>query len=800
MKEICIRHKAQVSCIEKIEISKQSLYNLFTNNNGQTIYVTEHSKIVGMITVGNFLRNCLDNRELITPEFIQVRPDHEEDAAKILEKNSWMESVPVINDQNQIEKEYYVRSYLFTPSRIKEIINTIRQIILETKFWENSGQLKKIVLYYDALDNQQLYDLNCKSGENLIIVNKLSIEDIKRYSFEGYRFICDFSPETYRVRSIFYTMYEIDSLKWDLDLNEIKDCLTDRANYFKTNGIAVISDSENYLHKCLNDKEVQLLYPVHLIWNKQMDCLEYTGAINRNIECILTTTFFLDKPYVIFKIENEYKCIPILARLYRERKIGITASEYDIITNIYPTLQKNKVKFMLLKDPDVEYDRIDNKFQKRFIDGRYSQNQRPIFYRAQEDGSKKRIQEISSFVPRIKDGILQRIDTQGKYVNCINGERYTIENTGTGPYIFHVFGPCTLIGTAVEDKCTIPSRLRPIVPKSYYIKNHVPSYENINYAIRAEEFGNKDIVMFMVSNIDLFEKSGIKTYSIIQAYKDMPNLLDNIFDELKHANQIALEYIAKEIADICISEHIFESIEDKSSIKEKKITFGTGRTNLPKELKEWLTNSSKKYKINHSGKVGAVVMNCNPFTRGHRYLIEQASSCVDILYVFILEEDKSYFNFQSRFDMVKAGTKDLNNVIVLPSGKYVISTQTMPGYFNKEEQPFVEADAALDLSFFAGAIAKEFNIKIRFAGEEPKDKFTKKYNEAMSRILPKYGIEFCEIPRKQLGDLVISASLVRKYLAEHKYEAIKELVLPCTYEYLMHNWLDSKSIVANLQK
>ena len=112
----------------------------------------------------------------------------------------------------------------------------------------------------------------------------------------------------------------------------------------------------------------------------------------------------------------------------------------------------------------------------------------------------------------------------------------------------------------------------------------------------------------------------------------------------------------------------------------------------------------------------------------------------------------------------------------------------MPGYFNKENQPFVEADAALDLSYFAEAIAKEFEIKVRFAGEEPKDKFTKKYNEAMSRLLPEYGIEFCEIPRKQVGDTVISASLVRKYLEERNYGAIKELVLPDIYEYLKQHF------------
>ena len=63
-------------------------------------------------------------------------------------------------------------------------------------------------------------------------------------------------------------------------------------------------------------------------------------------------------------------------------------------------------------------------------------------------------------------------------------------------------------------------------------------------------------------------------------------------------------------------------------------------------------------------------MNCNPFTLGHRYLIEQASEKVDHLYVFVVEEDKSFFPFSDRIGLVKKGTADLKNITVKPSGKY----------------------------------------------------------------------------------------------------------------------------------
>ena len=78
---------------------------------------------------------------------------------------------------------------------------------------------------------------------------------------------------------------------------------------------------------------------------------------------------------------------------------------------------------------------------------------------------------------------------------------------------------------------------------------------------------------------------------------------------------------------------------------------------------------------------GAVVMNCNPFTKGHRYLIETAANECGHLYVFVLSEDKSEFSAADRLEMVKLGTQDLQNVTVLPTGPYLISGVTFPTYF-----------------------------------------------------------------------------------------------------------------------
>lgn len=177
-------------------------------------------------------------------------------------------------------------------------------------------------------------------------------------------------------------------------------------------------------------------------------------------------------------------------------------------------------------------------------------------------------------------------------------------------------------------------------------------------------------------------------------------------------------------------------------------------------------------------------MNCNPFTKGHRYLIERASEQVKVLYVFVVEEDRSFFKFKDRLKMVEIGTADLKNVIVIPSGRYIISTETLPGYFEKEEKPFLQFDATQDLKIFSDIIAKEFNITVRFAGEEPIDAFTNHYNEAMKKFLPVHGIRFVEVPRKKINGDVISATKVRRCIVEKKYDELKDLVLPEIYDYL----------------
>lgn len=186
-------------------------------------------------------------------------------------------------------------------------------------------------------------------------------------------------------------------------------------------------------------------------------------------------------------------------------------------------------------------------------------------------------------------------------------------------------------------------------------------------------------------------------------------------------------------------------------------------------------------------------MNCNPFTLGHLYLIEEASKQVDYLYVFVVEEDKSYFPFIDRLALIQEGVSHLSNVIVLKSGKLIISTLTFPEYFTKEAKSTPNIDCSYDLTVFGDRIAPILNIRQRFVGSEPYCKVTEQYNIQMHYILKKYGIEVIELERKYLKlktnektkCVSISASFVRELFQNSDFSTLRQLVPNVTYQYLL---------------
>lgn len=174
--------------------------------------------------------------------------------------------------------------------------------------------------------------------------------------------------------------------------------------------------------------------------------------------------------------------------------------------------------------------------------------------------------------------------------------------------------------------------------------------------------------------------------------------------------------------------------------------------------------------------VGAVVMNANPFTKGHRRLIEIAAAECGFVYVFVLSEEKSEFSAAERLAAVRRGTADLPNVGVFPTERYLVSAATFPAYFLKDKSRAAQAFCELDIAVFTGRLAPALGITRRYVGTEPFCSTTAAYNAAMAAALPAAGCELVTVPRLEIGGEPVSASRVRALLAEGRNEEARELM------------------------
>ncbi len=209
----------------------------------------------------------------------------------------------------------------------------------------------------------------------------------------------------------------------------------------------------------------------------------------------------------------------------------------------------------------------------------------------------------------------------------------------------------------------------------------------------------------------------------------------------------------------------------------------------------------KKLKIETNGipsalRCAALVMNANPFTLGHQYLVEKAAAENDILHLFLVSEDASLVPFEVRKKLVMEGTAHLHNIIYHESGSYIISNATFPSYFQKDATAVMESHANLDLSIFV-QIAHALGINRRYVGEEPNSEVTGIYNDVMANKLPENGIECHIIPRKEVDGSVISASTVRNALKENQMELLKTLVPKTTLEYFQSE--EAKPIIEKIR-
>ena len=184
------------------------------------------------------------------------------------------------------------------------------------------------------------------------------------------------------------------------------------------------------------------------------------------------------------------------------------------------------------------------------------------------------------------------------------------------------------------------------------------------------------------------------------------------------------------------------------------------------------------------GRNGAIVLNGNPFTLGHRHLVELAARQVDHLFVFVVSEDCSTFPFAVRYALAVEATAHLPRVTVLETSRYSVSAGTFPSYFLKRLEEADRAQMQVDLQLFARRIAPAFHIATRFVGQEPLCPTTAAYNRTMAEVLGGSAIQMLEVPRLEAGGAPVSASRVRAALAAGEFGGLERLVPPSTLAFL----------------
>ena len=378
-------------------------------------------------------------------------------------------------------------------------------------------------------------------------------------------------------------------------------------------------------------------------------------------------------------------------------------------------------------------------------------------------------------------------------VNIIGGRRVTKNNPDIYNNSIYCYGPCTAFGAFASDDKTIESFLQLILNEKRYPYRVVNcgSVGNVNilnndlnslYSLMDTKFIKGDIVIHFGHNL---------WNNFVHLAKEKQILFSNIFntppfDKVRCFNQNS-EHI-NETGNHIVAEVIFNQIKSELKSNELVAPFFERihrKVNIDDELNDYLSLLSKERTT--ADKIGAIVMNCNPFTKGHMYLIEQALKQIDFLYVFVVEEDLSEFTFKDRFAIVQENCKTFDNVKVLPSGKYMISTFTFADYFKKDAIQDQNIIPAKDVRLFGSVIAPCLNIKFRFVGEEPLDNVTRQYNETMKQILGDYGVQLIEIPRLTLSSgEIVNATKVRQLIKENKIFECKPYLTEESYEYIIN--------------
>lgn len=800
-KDICV--------LKEEEISIEKVFNCFFEIDSNIIYIVDTmDKFIGIITSGGFLKHLKKENEIFINQssstiFLKEEKEIFKEAEFLFEKKNITTAIPIL-DQNrkicyeirkkretlvqEICTEFYEKFRKYEKSHyvgnevkyIRKVLEDQDIIIIgtEEQFGHICGGLfldTSRVSFKEKLDNP--YEFMCHN-KNLLIDVSLADQIARNDIYE----ICCLG---YGWNEFLHTIMYIVECEYCSRFHQIierKNCIAkEYIEKYWGKEISVplkgifVSALKKYLEK------------VHFRFKiKENLCKEESFRIDYQANGMTYKVKFAKDLMVLDYIDQVIQFYDLNRRL----------SEWDI-----PVLNFAYDSEAHMTGEEKARTEQEFNFSKYVLEIKVSVDNKSFLYQGSicDDKSLVELDRDLSFyqIKRFENDLIVYRDYASRLVNIENGIRKTCYQPKEYIGTVYFLGPCTIYGLYVEDNYTIPSIVQKYINisgKKYRVVNLGNQIQvNSSRLIEALTINENDIfVLFFHSVVTRIKKN----ISIIEVgeqfdqlrkskYQDKECFFDGVHHCGDNANIIYAEIIYSEVKKYLSNagqKSVYKnSIYNVFKKNEMDLSIFYGWNLYVKELKE-----KKKMCPKNSKKIGCVVVNCNPFTKGHRYLMEYALTVVDFLYVFVLEEDKSFFTFKDRYEMVRRGIHDLKKAMVVRSGKFVISSATFPAYFQKDRIKKEEKISLNeDLRIFGQYIASVLDIQYRFVGEEPQDYVTNQYNNAMKKILPEFGINVIEIPRKCEGENVISASKVREYYCKKKFDAMKKLIPESTLDYLI---------------
>ncbi len=500
--------------------------------------------------------------------------------------------------------------------------------------------------------------------------------------------------------------------------------------------------------------------------------------------------------------------IPQFIDLMGNRVIGmLSPSEIllpILIDKVIDYFKKSEVNFLIVNGimkkslnnaTEVEKERLNMTLEQVLQDSEY------VYRFCGEDSKsyKKLCQhkhDLNQFVKVFSNGVCNvLLDKIEENYNIIEGRRLTVGVPHNASQKIHMFGPCAVMGLCVVDEMTICSLLQHFINQERHnaaVCNHGLAYGNDKLndllSMMDEPVRNGDCIIWFSA----FEKNDLvklqnKGVPILEVRECVDGLIDWFLDNPFHCNAQANFNIAEAIfVNLRKSLRSLSSRNRYSMVDSLKIKLQHNPYAImnSKELNAYAKYIEQFKCDEHIKTKGAVVLNANPCTLGHMYLIKEALQRVDFLYIFLVEECIGNMPYMDREYMLKESLKYNKRVRVIRGGSIMTSEKVFPEYFNKSTEPS-KINLVLTHKVFGKIVGSILGVTYRFFGTEPKDKVTRALNESASEILPKYGIQPIFIERMSIDGKNISANNARDLFYSKQYTDLAKIVPLSTFRRLL---------------